>query len=157
MNYNAKSMTRIAGLFYIAVGVLCIVLRSGILDCIAYCAGFALILYGIFVLVRGLVMPGIILMVLGVMVLLTGWFMVTLILYIIAALMVLAGIEKLVRFYQNKAINDSIFRPEGIRSILFIICGILFLINPRGTVSVLFVIIGVLLIVMGITALLQDP
>ena len=156
MNYNKKNVTRLAGIFYILFGVLCIILRSEILNFMAYLAGFALIAYGIFLLVRRLVMPGVFMLVLGALVLLTGWFLVFLLIYLIAVLLILAGIEKLVRFAKNKAVNDSIFCLETIRAVLFIACGVLFVVYPLRTMSLLFVVVGAMLIVMGIMALFQD-
>ena len=153
---NQRGISTIAGILYILFGVLCIVLRGGILMFAAYFVGAVLIVYGIIYLVNRVMPQGIVLLVLVVVLILTGWFAVTVLLYIFAIVLIVVGIVNLYQFYKTKAVNDSPISAEGMRPILIMVCGILLLLNPRGTVSVLFVIVGVLLIVNGIMALIEN-
>ncbi len=153
---NQRGISTIAGILYILFGVLCIVLRGGILMFAAYFVGAVLVVYGIIYLVNRVMPQGIVLLVLGVVLILTGWFAVTVLLYIFAIVLIVVGIVNLYQFYKTKAVNDSPISAEGLRPILIMVCGILLLLNPRGTVSVLFVIVGVLLIVNGIMALIEN-
>lgn len=153
---NLKSQTTVAGFFYIVFGILCIVFRSRILSFAAICAGIALAAYGIYEIVKGMIDTGIVLLAFGVLILVTGWFFISALLYVLAVVLIIVGAQGLYHFFKNRAVNDSILRPEGMRPIILMVCGILLLFNQGGTVQVIFIIFGVLLIAAGILAICDE-
>ncbi len=154
MTHN--NQTTIAGIIYIVFGLLCIAFRGGIISFAAFCVGIAFIVFGIMQLVNELVIPGTVMLILGIAILCVGWFMISILFYIIAIAMIVFGIVKLTDFFKTRAVNDTILRPEALRPILLIICGIVFLFNQGGTISVIFVFVGVLLIISGILAIVES-
>lgn len=151
-----RNQATVAGIIYIIFGLLCIIFRGGIISFAAFCAGIALIVFGIVQLVNELVISGTIMLVFGIAILFAGWFMISMIFYMIAIAMIVVGIFKLVEFFKKRAVNDSILRPEGLRPILLTLCGVVFLFNQRGTVSVVFIIVGILLIIAGILSIVEN-
>lgn len=150
---NLKSQTSIAGIIYIVFGILCIVLRSRILSFAAACAGIALVAFGLYFIITSFFTTGILMLTLGIVLLVSGWFFVSVMLYVLAVVLIIAGAYRLSEFFKTRAVNDSILRPEGMRPILLMVCGVLLLFNQGGTVQVIFIALGVLLLVIGILAL----
>ncbi len=150
---NLKSQTSIAGILYIIFGILCIAFRGGIISFAGICLGAAFLVFGIVNIIREELPVGIVLAIIGVVILLAGKFFIAALFYIVAVILILTGIQRLYVFFKTRAVNDSILRPEGIRPIVLIIVGLLFLIYQRGTISIIFVAIGILFIVTGILAI----
>lgn len=154
MTHN--NQTTIAGIIYIVFGILCIAFRGGIISFAAFCVGIAFIVFGILQLVNELVVSGTVMLILGIAILCAGWFMVSVLFYMIAIAMIVYGIVRLTDFFKTRAVNDTIFRPEALRPILLIICGIVFMFNQGGTISVIFIFVGILLIISGILAIAES-
>ena len=80
---------------------------------------------------------------------------VSIILYILAIALIVIGIQRLAFFFRTRAVNDTILRPDGIRPILLITCGVVLVFNQIGVLNIMFVFIGVLLMINGVLALLD--
>lgn len=152
METNSRT---IAGIIYIVMGMLCLILRGDIILYAAFCVGTALIVFGIMELVYERTIPGVICLICGLVIMLLGWLMISVILYIIAIAVIVTGIVKLTRLPERAAVNDGFFRPDILRPVLMIICGILLFVNQAAAVSAVFIVIGILLIVAGIFALME--
>lgn len=153
MGTNSRTF---AGIIYIVMGMLCLILRGDIILCAAFCVGIALAVFGIMELVGERVATGVVCLICGLVITLLGWLMVSLILYIIAISLVVIGIIKLTRLPERTAVNDAFFRPEIVRPVLMILCGVLLFINQGAAVSAIFIVVGILLIVAGIFALIEN-
>jgi uncharacterized membrane protein HdeD (DUF308 family) len=152
--YSLKN-TNVLGVIYLVFGILCIILKSRIVTLAAICAGAALVGFGIYFIVRELVYQGILMIVGGVLTGILGFLVVSIILYILAIALIVIGIQRLAFFFRTRAVNDTILRPDGIRPILLITCGVVLVFNQVGVLNIMFVFIGVLLMINGVLALLD--
>lgn len=147
--------TNTLGVIYLVFGILCIILKSRIVTLAALCAGGALIGFGIYYITRQLTYQGILMIIGGVLTGVLGFFVISLLLYILAVAFIVIGIQRLAFFFRTRCVNDTILRPDGIRPIFLIACGVVLIFNQIGVLNVMFVFIGVLLMINGVLALVD--
>ena len=157
-----KSEKIIAALATIAIGILVIILRGGLIKIVTSVLGVGLIVYGILDLIHHKVPPAIVKLVAGVIVLVCGLAVVEIVLYLIAAFLLIVGILSFYDKYKEKRGCKNWKEALYVYTMpaLCLIMGILLLFNQGATVDWIFVVCGILSVIEGgmwlINALAND-
>ena len=150
-----KTEKVISAIAAILIGVLLIVLKSGVLSVLNTVVGVVLVAIGIFDLVQKEVKFGVVKCVLGVLILAFGWLILQAILYVFAALLIIVGIcwiYDLIRC-KVKLCRDWRVILEYLKPAFCLLIGLLLLFNQGGTVDWVFIVCGVFTVVEGVLML----
>lgn len=142
----SKRDSIIIALMSIAIGVLFIIFKGGII-------GIAMTVLGVLLIVNGIIhlvadtdkLYGIILICVGALIIIGGWLIATIVLYIIAVLFIIYGVLTIYAFV--KAGHASLINL--ISPILMVVAGILLFLNQKGTVDWVFIVEGIILVIEG--------
>ena len=140
------------GISAIIVGILLIILKASVLQAVMTILGILVLTMGILDLMALVKAKGVIELIMGVIILIFGWALISLSLYLMALLLLVFGIYQLKKVIDlnvrgfNTLDTISIFAPPCFDIVL----AIFLLFNQRGTVSWVFIICGILLIIEGI-------
>lgn len=148
MNKTGKLISAVAA---IAVGVLLIILRNGVLHVLNAVVGVVLLALGVLDLVKKDIKLGGTKCVIGALLLAFGWLILQAILYVFAALLLIVGvcwIYDLIRC-GVKCTQDWRLLLEYVKPVLCILIGVLLLFNQGGTVDWIFIVCGVCTVVEG--------
>lgn len=134
----------------VIVGALFMIFKGEIISIIMTILGIRMIVRGIFDLMRGYTMGGVVNIVFGALILGAGWLFITLALYILAACLLIAGIGELsvVMRERDKRMNfPAILRIA--QPVIYILVAICLFFNQGGAISWVFTVSGLFLIVDG--------
>ena len=151
-----KTNKYISSAIMIAIGILLIILRGGIMDILLTALGVALIVMGIMDAVQKKdVTACVIKCVIGAVIILGGWLFLTVMLYILGGLLVATGVLWIVKLVQRKTKGDNLLETVTAYLVpaLYILVGICLFLNQTGFMNVIFVIIGIIVLVNGIIQL----
>ena len=135
----------------IALGVLLVILRGGIVSILMTVLGLALIAFGVLDLFNCAIPPAVVKLVMGVVIILCGWLIVEAVLYLVSALLLIAGILLLYEKIKFRSRCINLFHALCVYAIpsLCLVIGILLLFNQGNTAQWVFVIGGVFTVVEG--------
>ena len=139
----------------IIVGALFMIFKGEIISIIMTILGIRMIVRGIFDLMRGYTMGGVINIVFGALILGAGWLFITLALYILAACLLIAGIGELSGLLKErvKKLNLAVILRIA-QPFIYILVAICLFFNQGGAISWVFTVAGLFLIVDGILGLI---
>ena len=139
----------------IIVGALFMIFKGEIISIIMTILGIRMIVRGIFDLMRGYTMGGVINIVFGALILGAGWLFITLALYILAACLLIAGIGELSGLLKErvKKLNLAVILRIA-QPVIYILVAICLFFNQGGAISWVFTVAGLFLIVDGILGLI---
>lgn len=142
MNKTEKILSAVTA---IALGVLLIILKNGVLHVLNAVVGIVLLALGVLDLVKKDVKLGVIKCVIGGLTLALGWFILQAILYVFAALLLVVGVCWIYDLFRcgQKLTCDWRMILEFVKPALCIFIGILLLFNQGGTVDWIFIVCGV--------------
>ena len=146
-----KTEKLISALLTIALGILLIVLKGGIISIMMTVLGVALLVFGVIDLVNRLIPPAVVKLVLGVVIIICGWAIVTAVLYLLAACLIVAGILLLYEKIKNRVSCASLWLTvcEYAVPAMLLVIGALLLFNQGNTVNWVFIISGIFTVVEG--------
>ena len=146
-----KTEKLISALLTIALGILLIVLKGGIISIMMTVLGVALLVFGVIDLVNRLIPPAVVKLVLGVVIIICGWAIVTAVLYLLAACLIVAGILLLYEKIKNRVSCASLWLTvcEYAVPAMLLVIGALLLFNQGNTVNWVFIISGIVTVVEG--------
>ncbi len=148
----------ISAAIMIAIGVLLIILKAGIIGILLTVLGVALIVMGILDAVQKKdVVRCVIKCVIGAVVILGGWIFVSVMLYILGALLVITGVLWIVKLIQRHTKGENLIATitAYIVPALYIVIGICLFFNQSAVMDTMFIIIGVIVLVDGIVQLVN--
>lgn len=151
-----KTNKYISSAIMIAIGILLIILRGGIMDILLTALGVALIVMGIMDVVQKKdVTACVIKCVIGAVIILGGLLFLTVMLYILGGLLVVTGVLWIVKLVQRKTKGNNLLETVTAYLVpaLYILVGICLFLNQTGFMNVIFVIIGIIVLVNGIIQL----
>lgn len=148
----------VAAALTIALGVLLIVLKSGLVNLVLVGLGVMLIVLGILNIVDKLVPLGVIKIVIGALVALFGGLFWKVMLYIVAALLLIYGILQLygrirLKVKCSRTIDTVIAYAAPV---LCIVIALLLFFNQGGTINWIFVVAGVFTVIEGVLMLIDS-
>ncbi len=146
MQKNSSLMTAVLS---IALGILFVIKRGGVLGLAVSLVGLVLIIAAIFDLVKKDVTSAIVKGVLGVGVLVFGNLFIHLALYLIAIALLIMGLLQLVQSIRNKNRNAMALIAPG----LTVLAGVCLLFQQGGSVDWIFIMVGIVLIIEGVLSL----
>ena len=134
----------------VIVGALFMIFKGEIISIIMTILGIRMIVRGIFDLMRGYTMGGVINIVFGALILGAGWLFITLALYILAACLLIAGIGELSGLLKErvKKLNLAVILRIA-QPVIYILVAICLFFNQGGAISWVFTVSGLFLIVDG--------
>ena len=139
----------------VIVGALFMIFKGEIISIIMTILGIRMIVRGIFDLMRGYTMVGVVNIVFGALILGAGWLFITLALYILAACLLIAGIGELSGLLKErvKKLNLAVILRIA-QPVIYILVAICLFFNQGGAISWVFTVAGLFLIVDGILGLI---
>ena len=146
MQKNSSLMTAV---LTIALGIVFVIKRGGVLGLAVSLVGIVLIIAAIFDLVKKDTTAAIIKGVIGIGVLVFGNLFIHLALYLIAIMLLMMGLLQLVQAIRNKNRNAIAW----ITPVLSVLAGICLLFQQGSSVDWIFVMVGIVLIIEGILSL----
>lgn len=146
MQKNSSLMTAV---LTIALGIVFVIKRGGVLGLAVSLVGIVLIIAAIFDLVKKDTTAAIIKGVIGIGVLVFGNLFIHLALYLIAIMLLMMGLLQLVQAIRNKNRNTIAL----ITPVLSVLAGICLLFQQGSSVDWIFVMVGIVLIIEGILSL----
>ena len=146
MQKNSSLMTAV---LTIALGIVFVIKRGGVLGLAVSLVGIVLIIAAIFDLVKKDTTAAIIKGVIGIGVLVFGNLFIHLALYLIAIMLLMMGLLQLVQALRNKNRNTIAL----ITPVLSVLAGICLLFQQGSSVDWIFVMVGIVLIIEGILSL----
>ena len=134
----------------VIVGALFMIFKGEIISIIMTILGIRMIVRGIFDLMRGYTMGGVVNIVFGALILVAGWLFITLALYILAACLLIAGIGELSGLLKKrvKKLNLAVILRIA-QPVIYILVAICLFFNQGGAISWVFTVSGLFLIVDG--------
>lgn len=134
----------------VIVGALFMIFKGEIISIIMTILGIRMIVRGIFDLMRGYTMGGVVNIVFGALILGAGWLFITLALYILAACLLIAGIGELSGLLKErvKKLNLAVILRIA-QPVIYILVAICLFFNQGGAISWVFTVSGLFLIVDG--------
>ncbi len=139
----------------IVLGILCIIMKGGVISVAMTILGAVLIVLGILDLAGKAFPPAVVKIVLGVLFIVFGWTIVSAVLYIVAALLMIYGILQLygrIRFkVKGPRAIDTVAAYAG--PVICIVVAFFLFFNQGGTVDWVFIVSGIFLIIEGILML----
>ena len=146
-----KTEKLISALLTIALGILLIVLKGGIISIMMTVLGVALIVFGVIDLVNRLIPPAVVKIVLGVVIVVCGWAIVTAVLYLLAACLIVAGILLLYEKIKSRVSCSTLWLTvcEYALPTILLLIGALLLFNQGNTVKWVFIISGIFTVLEG--------
>lgn len=140
----------------IAIGILFVWLKGGVVSIAMTVLGVALAVYGIGDLLKHRTVTGVVKLVLGIAVLLCGWVFLAVALYIMAALLLIYGLLELIAFFRIKRRSAfDVFVGLAGPVICLAVAACLFF-NQGGAIDWVFLVSGILLIVQGVLDLTKS-
>lgn len=142
----------------IAIGLLLLIMRAGIVKILLTVLGVMFIVMGIMDAVQKKDVPGcVIKCVIGAVIIVLGWLVVEVMLYILGALLVIVGVLGIVKLVQRHTKGDTLLATISAYLVpsLYVVIGILLFFNQAGFVDVIFIITGVIVLVNGIIQLVN--
>ncbi len=143
----------------IAIGLLLIILRRGVVEILLTALGVFLIVMGILDAVqRKDVTRCVIKCVIGAVTILLGWLVVEVMLYILGALLVIVGVLWIVKLVQRHTKGENVIATimEYLVPSLYILVGVCLFFNQSAFMDVMFIIAGVIVLVDGIVQLINS-
>ncbi len=153
-----KTNKYISAVVMMAIGLLLIILKGGIINILLTALGVALIVMGILDAVqRKDVVRCVIKCVIGAVIILGGWLFVAVMLYILGALLVIVGVLWIIKLVQRhtKGVNLIGTITAYLVPALYILIGVCLFFNQSAFVDVVFIIVGVIVLVDGIIQLVN--
>ena len=146
-----KTEKIISAITAIAVGVLLIILKNGVLHVLNAVVGIVLLALGVLDLVKKEVKLGVIKCVVGGLTLAFGWLILQAMLYVFAALLLIVGVCWIYDLYRCgfKFAPDWRTVLELVKPALCLLIGVLLLFNQGGTVDWIFIVCGICTAVEG--------
>ena len=145
-----KNLSKLASpLLSIALGVLLLVFKGGIISIALTVLGVLFIVMGVMDLVNKQNQTGLIRFIIGAVIIALGWLLVSVALYIFAVLLVLSGAYGIFTLTKNnKKLSIAYIQP-----ILLLIAGACLFFNQGTTVDWVFIVVGAVLLAQGVLAL----
>ena len=142
MNKTERIISSVAA---IAIGILLIVLKGGVLTVLNIVVGVVLVALGVFDLINKVVKLGVVKCVIGALILAFGWLIMQAILYVFAALLLIVGICWIYDLIRCgvKLTNDWKVILEYLKPTICLLIALFLLFNQGGTVDWVFVVCGV--------------
>lgn len=153
-----KTNKYISAAIMMAIGLLLIILKGGIIGILLTALGVALIVMGILDAVqRKDVARCVIKCVVGAVIILGGWLFVAVMLYILGALLVIVGILWIIKLVQRHTKGANLIGTITAYLVpaLYILIGVCLFFNQSAFVDVVFIIVGVIVLVDGIIQLVN--
>jgi len=149
MNYKPKKENIIACILYTIFGIMFLVFRTGLLNVFMTIVGVVLILLGIFNIIAGGYVKGIIEAALGITLIVCGWLITKYVLILLGVLIVFEAVADIIRLIRQHRVAIA----PLLEDIVYIAAGILLFVAPFKASDIICIIVGVLLIIVGIIAL----
>ena len=153
-----KTNKYISAAIMMAIGLLLIILKGGIIGILLTALGVALIVMGILDAVqRKDVARCVIKCVIGAVIILGGWLFVAVMLYILGALLVIVGILWIIKLVQRHTKGANLIGTITAYLVpaLYILIGVCLFFYQSAFVDVVFIIVGVIVLVDGIIQLVN--
>ena len=153
-----KTNKYISAVVMMAIGLLLIILKDGIINILLTALGVALIVMGILDAVqRKDVVRCVIKCVIGAVIILGGWVFVPVMLYILGALLVIVGILWIIKLVQRHTKGANLIGTITAYLVpaLYILIGVCLFFYQSAFVDVVFIIVGVIVLVDGIIQLVN--
>ena len=133
---------------YIAIGILCCIFQTQLLDWTLTIIGALYAIYGIIQLVNKNVTQGIVYLAIGVIVILGGWLFLDIILLILGVVLVAFGVKQFIDKMKSKNVSQLI------SAIVIALIGLLLIVSKWAFVEWIFVLVGVISIIEGVLILI---
>ena len=152
MNKTEKIISAVTA---IALGILLIVLKNGVLHLLNAVVGIVLLALGVLDLVKKDVKMGVIKCVAGALILACGWLVLQVILYVFAALLIIVGVCWIYDLIRCGVKFTCDFKTilEFVKPALCLFIGILLFFNQGGAVDWIFIVCGITTTVEGVLLL----
>lgn len=146
-----KTEKIVSALLTIALGVLLMILKGGVVSILMTVLGVGLIAFGLVDLCNSLIPPAVVKMVVGAIIILCGWVIVEAVLYVLAAALLIVGILLLYEKIKSKIVCAAFWQTvcEYAVPVVFILIGIFLLFNKGNTVDWVFILSGAFTIIEG--------
>lgn len=147
----------ISALLTILLGVLFIVMKSGVISVAMTVFGVVLIILGVLDLVDKRVVPAVVKLVVGVLIIVFGWTITAAVLYIFAALLLIYGILMLYSYIKSGVRKTKLIHTifAYVKPILLIVIGILLFCSLGRTLDWIFIVSGIIAVVEGAIMLVE--
>ena len=141
----------IAAILTILIGVLFIVMKSGVIGVAMTVLGAVLIVLGLLDLLQKEIPPAVVKIVIGALIILFGWTITNAVLYIVAALALIYGVLLLYQLVKcrkkGSCLLDTLLGYAV--PVLFIVIGLLLFFNQGGTLNWVFIVAGIFTVIEG--------
>lgn len=141
----------IAAILTILIGVLFIVMKSGVIGVAMTVLGAVLIVLGLLDLLQKEIPPAVVKIVIGALIILFGWTITSAVLYIVAALALIYGVLLLYQLVKSRkkgsCLLDTLLGYAV--PVLFIVIGLLLFFNQGGTLNWVFIVAGIFTVIEG--------
>ena len=141
------SMTNILNcVLYAVIGILLIIFKSGSLNILFTVVGVLFIALGIYDALTKNLLRGVVEAVIGIVILLCGWTIAGWVLFIFGILLIVKGVLDLVKVLKKGLMAWLV-------PILMIVLGVMLVVSHWAAANILFIIIGVLFLINAVLAL----
>lgn len=141
----------IASILTILLGVMFIVMKSGVIGITMTVLGTVLIVLGLIDLLQREIPTAVVKLVIGVLIIVFGWTIASAVIYIVAALVLIYGILLLYQLLKMRkkgsCLLDTLLGYAV--PVLFIVIGLLLFFNQGGTLDWVFIVAGVFTVIDG--------
>ncbi len=146
-----KTEKLVAALATIALGVLLIILKGGIISILMTVLGVGAIVFGVIDLFGKNFPHAVVKIVCGVVIIICGWVIVSAVLYVLAGLLLIAGILLIYEKIRSGKKGETLLKTiiEYALPVLCIVIGILLMFNQNNTVDLVFIFGGILTVIEG--------
>lgn len=143
----------VAAVVYIVIGVLFCIFQSGMLNWLLTTAGILLIAFGIYNIVTGFPVPGVIALAIGAIVILGGWLFVEIILIVCGVLLVAKGVIDFSSLYK---VREKKILPY-VGAVATCVIGVMLVISRWAMLDWFFIILGIAFVAEGVLTLFEKP
>ncbi len=144
-----KQSVETTALLYIAIGILFIIFRGGVLNWMMTAIGALFIVFGILDLTKNRTFNGVVNIAIGIAVIICGWTLLSIVLLIFGIMLALKGLLALLASFKRPKVLPIL------AAILTIAVGVVLIFFQQHLVDWFFIAMGAVLVVNGIMALIK--
>lgn len=144
-------------ILYIALGIIFIVMKNGVVSAAMTVAGIAAIIMAIVDFSNKNTAAGVVEAVVGVCVIVFGWMFVSLALYIFTGVLIVSAVFQLIQLWRMAMPASSGVQKMlmYLRPVASLLAGVCLLFNQEGSLTWIFTVAGIFLLVEGVLSLMD--
>ncbi len=144
------------GILSVALGIMFITLKGGVIGIVLTLIGIAAIAMGISDFLNKQTTPAVIKCVIGILILVLGWVLIDIAIYIIAGAFIVFGIFQIISAI--KLAERCAFTQKAmlfVKPVVTFAAGLCLFFNKNGMIDWLFIIVGALILAQGVISILE--